>query len=698
MIMSTPTAAIFCRSLSPAPVSCASNEIVYLPAGIVEGVPSQNQKAVSVQLLVTAASAVALEAQRRAIVARGDGPFFDFNHDDRDASFRPSEFFWREGTGVIARGEWTKPGSDAIEGKSFRGFSPVCHVDDAKRKPCAVICNPRANPNMGGLVNNAAFKSIPAFFAKEAGTFAGSGTHSTGAAGGQQPTNQTDPMNEQEQAALRAKNQELENEIAAHKAEQTALKAKNQSDALVASEIKAKEAELKGNASALELAALKAKNAALEAQDQSRRTAHAKKFVGEMVTRGAIAAKDTAAIADAEKNLASDPATFEPIYAKWQGSAALGGRITQSANVRADVQVGKISAKEAVEAYGALMGKQSAAGTMEEKKSIAREAYAIWAADLRDNASLLDMPLVGANSIGTASGTLVTQRTLELLTLNFPMLKAITADFSDEAAQWNQTIKTRIIGIPAVTDYNSSTGYANSDVTATDVPVTISNHKAVNITFDANTLASTVRNLFAEQAAAASYAIAKNMVDALYALILKATYASNTNIIKSAATFGRPTVIDMATALDIAGIPTGPNNRTLLLNATYFGALSKDSTIISLAAFQDRGLITDNILPNVAGFKVVSAPNLPSNGDLITGFGMSRSALVIAGRVPNDYTTVLPGASFGNVTVVTNPDLGFSVQQVQFVNHTLGAANQRLAFMYGVASGQVAAGQTLTSA
>jgi len=80
------------------------------------------------------------------------------------------------------------------------------------------------------------------------------------------------------------------------------------------------------------------------------------------------------------------------------------------------------------------------------------------------------------------------------------------------------------------------------------------------------------------------------------------------------------------------------------------------------------------------------------------GFAGSKSALVIVTRTPNDYTTVLPGASFGNVQMVTDPDIGMTVMQVQYVNHTLGTATSRIALMYGTGAGQTAAGQLVKAA
>jgi hypothetical protein len=70
---------------------------------------------------------------------------------------------------------------------------------------------------------------------------------------------------------------------------------------------------------------------------------------------------------------------------------------------------------------------------------------------------------------------------------------------------------------------------------------------------------------------------------------------------------------------------------------------------------------------------------------------------VISARIDSDYVNVLPGASYGNATVVTDPDIGLSVFQVQFVNHQKATATQRISFIFGVAKGQTKAGQTLKS-
>ena len=142
-----------------------------MPAGLHTITPSQSGKAVKVQVLVDRDSAAAMEKQREAIVARGNKlPYFDFNHGDDKASFWPSRFVWRDGPhpGVFALGKWTKAGREAIEGHEYRQFSPVFFVDDTKKRPARVVCNPDAGPNFGGFLNDPAFADIAPLWAKQA--------------------------------------------------------------------------------------------------------------------------------------------------------------------------------------------------------------------------------------------------------------------------------------------------------------------------------------------------------------------------------------------------------------------------------------------------------------------------------------------------------------------------------------------------
>lgn len=303
------------------------------------------------------------------------------------------------------------------------------------------------------------------------------------------------------------------------------------------------------------------------------------------------------------------------------------------------------------------------------------------------------MQVLAANSLGTLTGELILQRALTLLKLQFPLLNAISTDYSAESIAFNQNLKTRTRGVPTVVNYVAGSGYASSDATTTDVTLTIDNHKAVQIEFNANEVASTVRDLFGEQVEGIHYALGKNFVDAIYAKITAGNFSNATT--KATASVNRATIVSMSKALGVRSVPN--MGRFLLLNQDVYEQIMNDTTIVSLATNQKAELITENRLPRIAGFDVSEAVNLPGTGNL-TGFAGTPDSLVLATRLPNDYSKALPGSGNGAVSTVTNPDTGISLAVTQFVDHTLGKAVWRAAVMYGVGVGQAATGQRLISA
>ena len=73
---------------------------------------------------------------KAALAGTGPRPYIDFNHEDRDAAGWPADVFWGgddpKAGGVRAKmvdangaSTWTKPGSEAISGKSFRASRPT---------------------------------------------------------------------------------------------------------------------------------------------------------------------------------------------------------------------------------------------------------------------------------------------------------------------------------------------------------------------------------------------------------------------------------------------------------------------------------------------------------------------------------------------------------------------------------------------
>lgn len=565
--------AVLCRAavvVSPT----ATGVMMYMPGGLQEITPVAGGIGRPMRVLVDAEGARALQRQCVALRARGKRAFFDFNHEDGPASFWPEEFFYSESPepGIYCRGEWTAAGRASVEGKEWRQFSPVFHVDNKRGNPARIVCRETAEPNMGGLVNDPAFHEILPLWAKNA-----DGAHSI--------TTKKDNMNEQELAALQAKNMELQGELDSLKAEQSALKAKNENDALVVAQIAAKEAEMKVAATTLENESLKAKNKVQGEAIAARNKSDAEAAVKRAVERHAIAAKD-AKTQEALVAKASEDPGFISVIDAMQGQALSGRLAPSGAKVVGEAPNATLKAFAEVICRNAQVALSTE--TAKEKGRLAREAAAIFAKDIEGNDSLANITMeeaikaadVSDAQVGLLAGTLVLQRALPLMQYEYPILNAVTSDYSDAPGLYGQTEATRIILKPAVQTYNPASDSAGrplgwdtaSPAQSVDVSVTLDAHVGVPIVFGVQTLAKTIRNLFAETAPMALYALGGYAVNKLTALMTAANFnAYKANSATSGATTNGSATVTVAStvmmypgqAISGTGIPAGTYVRSV---------------------------------------------------------------------------------------------------------------------------------------
>ncbi len=328
----------------------------------------------------------------------------------------------------------------------------------------------------------------------------------------------------------------------------------------------------------------------------------------------------------------------------------------------------------------------------------------IYASDLR---RLMERPescqeviRAANNTLGTVAGGIVAQRVLDLLKIQFPLLSRISTDFSAENASLNQTISTRLVSVPSVGAYHTTNGYVSQEAVTVDVPITIDKHQFCQVEFNANELGSTNRLLFGEQGEGMHYAIGKDLVEALYALITAENF-SETPTIEALVDFDRQTIIQVGVDMNMSSQDRNANTgtRTILLDSHYYGKLSEDVVVVSPVYNGNAGnAISTGVLPEVHGYLPVEANNLPTVENLV-GFGLRADALAVAVRPANDYAKAQPGLpETGNIQQITNPDTGLTVTLTRFVDHHLGKSYMRLAWMRGVAVGNPKSGQRLLGA
>lgn len=92
---------------------------------------------------------------------KGAIPYADKNHEDGEATFHPTEFFWagddHQTGGVRVRGTWTGLGEWLIRARAFRYFSGNFLFQPSAKKFLGLV-----NENVGGLVNRPGF-AVQAF-------------------------------------------------------------------------------------------------------------------------------------------------------------------------------------------------------------------------------------------------------------------------------------------------------------------------------------------------------------------------------------------------------------------------------------------------------------------------------------------------------------------------------------------------------
>lgn len=661
---------------------------------------TQNGKPLAVVVDVNPASAAALNAQLAAVSERTkQKPYFGFDHkkDETRATAWPKQFYWNENTnGLHAIAEASAAGKAAVEGRDYRGFSMVFHVDDVRKKPAQIICNPSAGLNMGGLTNEPAFHDNQPLWASEPGIETTSAAD--GSAAGTAETKQINKMKEETTTAVAAPNAAADN-----------------AGALQARETK--------------ITTLEAENTALKARDEARRKGDAKAAVQAAVKRGALAAQNSELQAKWENWCAETPEMIDALNAMEGKPALESGRVTPPASGMTRLEA-REGADNIIKALGGLV-KQSRLSrgfgqkSSEERADLSRQMAALYARDVSKNPELQAMPLhamsgaleaaAALDTLGTVAGTLVVQRTLEFFRINYPMFQSIYTDFSDQPAMLNQTIDTRIVSKPAVQTYSATLGADGrpggwstaSAATTTSVTLSLDEHVGVPVVFDANTLSSTIRRLFDEQAPAMAYALAAYFVAKIYGKITAANFNAYAAVngakvpvayatyVKAVGDFARSAAVDLNAIFNPNEVPL--HDRALLLNSAYYAAAGKDPSLVTFwAAQRNPELITEGELPRMSKFTPIEAPDFPVSNNRV-GFAFQKNALCAISRVPQDYSKILPGASYGNVTQISDPQTGMTIMLVEYVNHTGGYAEMRMETYIGAGKGDSRAGLVITS-
>lgn len=305
-------------------------------------------------------------------------------------------------------------------------------------------------------------------------------------------------------------------------------------------------------------------------------------------------------------------------------------------------------------------------------------------------------PAVLQNTLGTLSGELILQRALQLCFLKRPALRMISMGFKEldgrvENALLGQNVKARLRTEATVNDF----GTGPSDVTTTDVTLTLSATKEIYHQFSLAEVNQTDRNLIDEQAEPIAVALGNHIVDAVAGLWTNANYANKATV-ASAWSYVN-TVLALKGKLDVAKTPDS-NRFFTHTSAVELALLDDDNIVRALNNPMNGNAIATGKLPAVAGLQLAPYYALPDNGENLVGFAGTPDASAYVARAPKNPEDALPGAKFpGIIGYVEDPLTGFRVMVNQWIDSDL-SINNRIVWMEGYGVGNAANGCRLVTA
>lgn len=373
------------------------------------------------------------------------------------------------------------------------------------------------------------------------------------------------------------------------------------------------------------------------------------------------------------------------------------------------------------------------AGKVKEATMLSRESYTILANEvmplLKGGGDFMLKDIVRAadvtdTNLGTIAGSLVLMRNLGYLKNILNFMPYISTDLRNEPALFNQPVFSRYIVVPSVTSYSLPTvsgsgttytqtgGWSNSTASTVDCSVTINKHNGVQVSFDTQLLGSTARAILSEQISAQTYALGEQVTKDFLTALFGATWTGVVKSYKLGNSFNLSSMVAIKNRATLSKIP--PVGRFALFHSYYHDAILTDSNLVTAKAItalvnKDLTALESAELPVLYGVKplesqlasantgTLTSPNISSDGttvDFVTpgitqvGFLGNMSSMLMAARIPQDYTQAFPDIpATAAIQVVTDPDSGMSLLNCRYVNHQLSQVSNRLSLMYGFGQG-----------
>lgn len=284
-----------------------------------------------------------------------------------------------------------------------------------------------------------------------------------------------------------------------------------------------------------------------------------------------------------------------------------------------------------------------------------------------------------ANTLTALTPTIWSRKGVALLREKIVMPNLVRVDFSTDVAQFGDTVNTRKPAELSANNVNTITGVTVQNVSATNIPVTLDQHKDATFQISDREAGRSFVNLVDMFLDPAMLAIANQLDSDLLGLYTDIS----TEVTYTSAGAWQSLVNSARTKLNKNKCPDGP--RRLVLSNDDEGQLTNLALLVQANTSGSQETLRNGGVGRFKGFDVYRASNVVSVGSpaVRKNLAFHPNAFALVTRVPATAAGVTPGAL---QSVGMDPDAGLAIRTTISYNATLLATQITVDIIYGMAT------------
>jgi hypothetical protein len=297
-----------------------------------------------------------------------------------------------------------------------------------------------------------------------------------------------------------------------------------------------------------------------------------------------------------------------------------------------------------------------------------------------------------ANAITGINDDILSKAVLDGFVAAITPLTAFSTSFSNEAVKKGDKVSVPRVGAQdAAATKSNGAAYTIQDSDSDAVEISLGQPVYVSSGLDDVEIASSSALSLELFGKAKGAVLAKKIFQDIFSLVTSANYGAAV-FTGLSSTFDSDDVIDIRTAVSAADMPL--ENRSLILDDAYVGALLKDAAIKSSDRFGSTTPIRDGSVGRIAGFDVFESTIIPSNSQNLVGIAAHPSGLAIAMR----YLQPQAGNTYSAAYPVTDSKTGITIGVREGYDNLTGTKYKIWEAVYGYQVGIAAGIKRLISA